>query len=132
MEKFSEIIKKYNIKCYDKLFEKLVIKKFDNVNENYSETLLIGIPYKIKIIDKLNILILGYELDNKKILDYFVRNKSRINFFSLSSINSDYYLKNFGIHSKIIHFDFNRNYEKTKKLNIKIRIFILIIHIILI
>jgi hypothetical protein len=115
MEKFSEIIKKYNIKCYDKLFEKLVIKKFDNVNENYSETLLIGIPYKIKIINKLNILILGYELDNKKILDYFVRNKSRINFFSLSSINSDYYLKNFGIHSKIIHFDFNRNCEKNIK-----------------
>ena len=116
MEKFSEIIKKYNIKCYDKLFEKLVINKFKNIEENYSETLLIGIPYKIKIIDKLNILILGYELDNKKLLDYFLRNKSRINFFSLSSINSDYYLKNIGIHSKIIHFDFDRNCEKTKKL----------------
>jgi hypothetical protein len=89
MEKFSEIVNKYKIKCYDNLFDKLVIKKFDNVNENIgeidSETLLIGIPYKIKIIDKLNILILGYELDNKKILDYFLRNKSRINFFSLSS-----------------------------------------------
>ena len=55
-------------------------------------------------------------MDNKKILDYFLRNKSRINFFSLSSINSDYYLKNIGINSKIIHFDFNRNCEKTKKL----------------
>ena len=115
MEKFSEIIKKYNIKCYDKLFEKLVINKFKNIEENYSETLLIGIPYKIKIIDKLNILILGYELDNKKLLDYFLRNKSRINFFSLSSINSDYYLKNIGIHSKIIHFDFDRNCEKNMK-----------------
>jgi hypothetical protein len=119
MEKFSEIVNKYKIKCYDNLFYKLVIKKFDKVNENIgeidSETLLIGIPYKIKIIDKLNILILGYELDNKKILDYFLRNKSRINFFSLSSINSNYYLKNIGIHSKIIHFDFNRNFEKNMK-----------------
>ena len=75
MEKFSEIVKKYNIKCYDKLFEKLVINKFKNIGEINSETLLIGIPYKIKIIDKLNILILGYELDNKKILDYFLSNK---------------------------------------------------------
>ena len=87
---FSEIVKKYKIKCYDKLFEKLVINKFKNIGEIDSETLLIGIPYKIKIIDKLNILILGYELDNKKILDYFLRNKSRINFFSLSSLSSDY------------------------------------------
>lgn len=112
---FSEIVKKYKIKCYDKLFEKLVIKKFDNVGEIDSETLLIGIPFKIKIIDKLNILILGYELDNKKLVDYFLRNKSRINFFSLSSLSSDYYLKNFGIHSKIIHFDFNTNCERNMK-----------------
>ena len=120
MEKFSEIIKKYNIKCYDNLFEKIVIKNFDDVSENIgeinSETLLIGIPFKIKIIGKLNILILGYELDNKKILDYFLRNKSRINFFSLSLLSSNYYLKNFGIHSKIIHFDFNRNCERNMKL----------------
>jgi len=119
MEKFSEIVNKYKIKCYDNLFDKLVIKKFDNVNENIgeinSETLLIGIPYKIKIINKLNILILGYELNNKKILDYFLRNKSRITFFSLSSLSSDYYLKNFGIHSKIIHFDFNTNCERNMK-----------------
>ena len=115
MEKFSEIVKKYKIECYDNLFDKLVIKKFDNVGEIDSETLLIGIPYKIKIIDKLNILILGYELDNKNLLNYFLRNKSRINFFSLSSLSSDYYLKNFGIYSKIIHFDFNRNCEKNIK-----------------
>jgi hypothetical protein len=120
MEKFSEIVKKYNIKCYDKLFEKIVIKNFDDVKENIeeinSETLLIGIPFKIKIIGKLNILILGYELDNKKILEYLLRNKSRINFFSLSELNSNYYLKNFGVHSKTIHFDFNRNYERNMKL----------------
>ena len=120
MEKFSEIVKKYNIKCYDNLFEKIVIKNFDDVKENIgeinSETLLIGIPFKIKIIGKLNILILGYELDNKKILEYFLRNKSRINFFSLSELSSNYYLKNFGIHSKTIHFDFNRNYERNMKL----------------
>jgi hypothetical protein len=115
MEKFSEIAKKYKIKCYDKLFEKLVINKFKNIGEIDSETLLIGIPYKIKIINKLNILILGYELDNKKILDYFIRNKSRINFFSLSELNSKYYLKYFGINANIIRFDFNGEIKKDIK-----------------
>jgi len=119
MEKFSEITKKYKIKCYDNLFEKLIIRNFDNVNENIyeinSETLLIGIPYKIKIIGKLNILILGYELDNKKILDYFLRNKSRINFFSLSELNSKYYLKYFGINANVIRFDFNGDIKKDIK-----------------
>lgn len=119
MEKFSEITKKYKIKCYDSLFEKLVIKKFDNISENIGEidnkTLLIGIPYKIKIIDNLNILILGYELDNKKILDYFLRNKSRINFFSLSELNSKYYLKYFGISANVIRFDFNKDIKKDIK-----------------
>ncbi len=118
MEKFSEIVKKYKIKCYDKLFEKLVINKFKNIGEiDSGETLFIGIPFKIKIIDKLNILILGYEFDNKKILDYFLRNKSRINFFALSELNSKYYLKYFGIIANVIRFDFNENEnEKTKKL----------------
>jgi glycosyltransferase involved in cell wall biosynthesis len=119
MDNFSHIIKKYKIKCYDELFKKIIIEKFENIKnieENSSETLFIGITYKIKIIDKINILILGYELDNKKILDYFLRNKNRINFFSLSKLSSDYYLKKFDIHSTIIHFDFNNKYEKTKKL----------------
>ena len=93
MNNFSEIIKKYKIKCYDEIFDKITIKKFNNVTyteENESETLLIGIPDKIKINNKLNILILGYELNNKKILDYFLRNKNRINFFSLSKLNSEF------------------------------------------
>ena len=117
---FSEIIKKYKIKCFDKTFEKIIINKFDIIKEKEeinSETLLIGIPYKIKIIDKLNILILGYEFDNKKILDYFLRNKNRINFFSLSKLNSEYYLNKFGINSSIILFDFdNGKNEKNQKL----------------
>jgi hypothetical protein len=116
---FSEIAKKYKIKIYDKLFEKLIIKKFnyvENIEEIDSETLLIGIPYKIKIIDKLNILILGYEFDNKKIVEYFLRNKNRINFFSLSILNSNYYLKNFEINSNIIHFDFTKTNEINTKL----------------
>lgn len=120
MEKFSEILKIYKIKCYDNSFEKIIIKNFDDVRENIGEidskTLLIGIPHKIKIIDKINILILGYELDNKKTLDYFLRNKMRINFFSLSALNSEYYLNYFGIHSSVIIFDFNKNYEKNTKL----------------
>ena len=112
---FSEIVKIYKIKCYDELFEKLVIKNFEKSEKDDSKVLHIGIPYKIKIINKLNILILGYELDNKKILDYFLRNKNRINFFSLSALSSDYYLKNFDIHSKIIRFDFTGGNEKTAK-----------------
>jgi hypothetical protein len=116
---FSEIIKKYKIQCFDELFEKIIINKFNTIKEKEeinSETLLIGIPYKIKIIDKLNILILGYEFDNKKILDYFLRNKNRINFFSLSKLNSEYYLNKFGINSSIILFDFKIINEKTQKL----------------
>jgi hypothetical protein len=121
-ENFCEIIKRYKIKCYDELFNKLIIQKFENVEKTEdidSETLLIGILYKIKIIDKLNILILGYELDDKKILDYFIRNKNRINFFSLSKLSSEYYLKKYEINSNIIHFNFNTNTntnEKIKKL----------------
>jgi hypothetical protein len=118
---FSEILKKYKIRCYDELFDKLIIQKFENIEKTEdinSETLLIGIPYKINITDKFNILILGYEFDDKKILDYFIRNKNRINFFSLSAISSIYYLKNFGIYSNIIRFDYpnkNDTNEKTKK-----------------
>jgi hypothetical protein len=119
MYNFSEIIKKYKIKCYDERFDKIIIQKYidvKNAEENDSEILHIGISYKLKIINKLNILILGYELDNKKILDYFIRNKSRINFFSLSTLNTEYYLKNFDINSNIIHFDFNNTNEKKQKL----------------
>jgi len=119
MDNFSEIIKKYKIKCYNEIFNKIIIQKFENIKtteEIDSETLLIGIPYKIKINNKLNILILGYELDNKQILDYFIRNKNRINFFSLSKLSSDYYLKNYDINSNIIHFDFKNKTEKMKKL----------------
>jgi hypothetical protein len=119
MDNFSEIIKKYKIKCYDKLFNKIIIQKFENIKnteENDSETLLIGIFYKIKIKNKLNILILGYELENKEILDYFIRNKNRINFFSLSKLSSEYFLKNYQINSTIIYFDFKYQTEKTKKL----------------
>lgn len=119
MDNFSEIIKKYKIKCYDKLFDKIIIQKFENIKnteEIDSETLLIGIPYKIKINNKLNILILGYELENKQILDYFIRNKNRINFFSLSKLSSEYFFKNFNINSNIIHFDFKYEIDKTKKL----------------
>lgn len=118
---FSEIVKKYKIKCYDNDFNRIIINKFDEknlkINEKIdSETLLIGIPHKIKIDNRLNILILGYEFDNKKIVDYFIRNKNRINFYSLSVINSDYYLKNYDINSSVIHFDFVINNEKTKKI----------------
>ena len=119
MNNFSEIIKKYKIKCYDEVFNKIIIKKFNNVTyteENESETLLIGIPDKIKINNKLNILILGYELNNKKILDYFLRNKNRINFFSLSKLCSDFYLKTYEIKSNIIHFDFKIINQKNQKL----------------
>lgn len=117
---FSEIVKKYKIKCYDEKFHKIIINKFENIEktdeEIDSETLLIGISCKIKIINNLNILILGYELNNKKILDYFLRNKNRINFFSLSALSSNYYLKNFGIYSNIIYFDYPNTNEKSLKL----------------
>ena len=116
---FSEIVKKYKIKCYDEKFHRIIINKFENIEkideEIDSETLLIGISCKIKIINNLNILILGYELNNKKILDYFLRNKNRINFFSLSEISSNYYLKNFGIYSNIIRFDYPNTNEKNMK-----------------
>lgn len=118
---FSEIVKKYKIKCYDEKFNRIIINKYNEnnlkiVEDIDSETLLIGIPDKIKIINKLNILILGYEIEDKKILDYFIRNKNRINFYSLSVINSEYYLKNFGINSIVIRFDFNVTNEKSQKL----------------
>jgi len=119
MNNFSEIIKNYKIKCYDEVFNKIIIKKFNNVKyteENDSEALLIGIADKIKINNKLNILILGYELNNKKILEYFLRNKNRINFFSLSKLSSEFYLKNYEIKSNIIHFDFNTINQKNQKL----------------
>jgi ERCC4-type nuclease len=44
MEKFSEIAKKYKIKCYDTLFEKLVIRNFNNITENIGEIMLCQIP----------------------------------------------------------------------------------------
>jgi hypothetical protein len=119
MDNFSEIIKKYKIRCYDKLFNKIILQKFEdikNAEQIDSETLLIGIPFKIRINNKLNILILGYELENKKILDYFIRNKNRINFYSLSKLSSEYFLKNYDINSNIIHFDFKYETEKTKKI----------------
>jgi len=53
----------------------------------------------------LNILILGHEMDNKKILEYFLRNKNRINFFSLSQLSYQYYLNKFNIRSIVIKFD---------------------------
>ena len=62
---FSEIVKKYKIKCYDEKFNRIIINKFENIEkiekideEIDSETLLIGISCKIKIINNLNILIL--------------------------------------------------------------------------
>jgi hypothetical protein len=115
---FSEIVKRYKIKCYDELFNNLIIQKFENIEKTEdinSGTLLVGIQNKIKIIDKLNILILGYELDNNQILEYLIRNKNRINFLSLSEISSNYFLKNFGIYSNIIHFDYTISNEKSTK-----------------
>ena len=48
--KFSEIVKKYKIKCYDEIFHRIIINKFDQNNlkvddEINSEVLLIGIPF---------------------------------------------------------------------------------------
>ena len=119
-EYFSDIIKKYKIKCFNEMFDRMILKKFDGnnikiANEIDSNTLLIGISYKINIIEKLNILILGDEVKNTKILEYFQRNKKRINFFSLSQLSSQYYLKKFMIKSSIIHFDYNTTNEKSKK-----------------
>ena len=110
MENFSDIIKKYKIKCFNEMFDRLILKKFNEndvkiTEEIDSNTLLIGIPYKIKIIKKLNILILGDEVRNTKILEYFLRNKERINFFTLSQLSSQYYLKQFNIKSTVIKFD---------------------------
>lgn len=120
IKNFSDIIVKYKIKCFNEMFNRIILKKFDEneikiAEEIDSNTLLIGIPYKIKIVDKLNILILGYEMDNKKILEYFLRNKNRINFFSLSQLSSQYYLKKFKLKSSIIRFDNNTTNEKSKK-----------------
>jgi hypothetical protein len=114
---FNEIVKIYKIKCYDELFNKLIIQKFQNIEKTEdidSDTLVIGIPDKIKINNKLNILILGYELHNNQILEFFLQNKNHINFFSLSEISSNYYLTNFSIYSDIIHFDYISNEKSTK------------------
>ena len=55
---FSEIVKKYKIKCYDEKFHRIIINKFENIEkideEIDSETLLIGISCKIKIINNFN------------------------------------------------------------------------------
>lgn len=120
IQNFSDIIIKYKIKCFNEMFNRIILKKFDEneikiAEEIDSNTLLIGILYKIKIVDKLNILILGYEMDNKKILEYFLRNKNRINFFSLSQLSSQYYLKKFKLKSSIIRFYNNTTNEKSKK-----------------
>ena len=110
IKNFSDLIMKYKIKCYDEMFDKLILKKFNEndvkiAKEINSDTLLIGIPYKINIIEKLNILILGNEIKNTKILGYFLRNKERINFFTLSQLSSQYYLNKFNIKSTVIKFD---------------------------
>jgi hypothetical protein len=127
MENFSDLIIKYKIKCYDKMFDRLILKKFNKnlikITEKIdSNTLLIGIPYKINIIEKLNILILGDEIKNKKILEYFLRNKERINFFALSQLSSQYYLNKFNFESTVIKFDglfLNENGKKIIYLNQK-------------
>jgi hypothetical protein len=117
-EKFSNIIIKYKIKCFNEIFYKIILKKYNNIkitDQIDSNTLLIGIPNKINIIKKLNILILGDEIQNNKILEYFLKNKEKINFFSLSQLSSQYYLKNFNINSTIIIFDnllYNDNGQK--------------------
>ena len=93
MEYFSKIINKYKIKCYNDNFSNIILKNYNKIS--YTETidvntLLIGIDNKIKIDSKLNILILGFELENDKIIGYFIRNYKRINFFTLSELNAKY------------------------------------------
>lgn len=112
MEYFSKIINKYKIKCYNDEFSNTILKNYNNIS--YTETidvntLLIGIYNKIKIDHKLNILILGYELEDEKIIGYFIRNYKKINFFTLSELNAKYYLDNYNIKSTVINFDLPSN-----------------------
>lgn len=120
MESFTNLTKKYNIQCLNKSFQKNVIDKFTVPNKS-NDILYIGLQSlsdEIKNFKKnLNIVIIGSEIFYDKIIDFFLKKKDNINFYTLSTIDQNYYKENFKINSKILIFDFPKtNIERNKKL----------------
>ena len=129
MELFSNIIKEYKIICYDEFFSNLILKYFNipEIENDERPILHIGLNKKIKIKNNINILILGPECDNPSFFGFLVYYHKKINFFTLSQIDANFYFLNHKIQSTIIKFDlpyqpiinklyyFNRiNYQKTQ------------------
>lgn len=120
MELFSNIIKKYNIKCHNKLFQKIVLEHF-NIIKHSKETIHIGLnmlPDDVKKFKKhLYVLLIGPEIFNLPLMEFLVNTKEKISFFTLSIIDQNYYRENYNINSKIIIFDFPpSDIEKNKKI----------------
>lgn len=121
MEFFSQLIKKFNIKCQSKTFQKNIVDKFERSDKILSETLFIGlknISDEIKNYKKhLHIILTGSEILNEEVILFLEKRKDKSTIYTLSSIDQDYFKNIFNIQSKLLFFDFPKtNLEKTKKL----------------
>lgn len=118
MESFSNIINNFKIKCYDDIFKNIILQHYniEYTDKDDIDTLHIGLNSKIKIKNNTNILILGPECDNPSFFGFLVYYKEKINFFTLSQIDADFYKKNHDITSTTIQFNFPKITENTKKL----------------
>ncbi len=121
MELFSHINKKYHIKCHNKLFQKNIIENFDKNHHHHNEAMHIGLNHITEDFKttkrRLNIVILGHEYFDEKIIHFFLKKKENINFYTLSLIEQEFYKENFQINSKILCFDLPKlNIEKNKKI----------------
>lgn len=118
---FSNLIKLYYPKCYNKLFQNKIIDKFKKLNKEDEFIIHFGLNYPSEEIKNykfdLHIAIIGHEFNNPKLMDFFHKNKDDITFYTLSKINQEYLIKNYNIESKVIIFDLpNIECEKNKKI----------------
>jgi len=120
MDLFTNINRKYIIKCYSKNFQKNIINKYDK-NTGSHDILHIGIhnlSEEIKNFKKnLHVVLLGNETSNEKLMEFFEKRKENINFYTLSLNEQDFYKEKHDINSKILRFDIPKNNtEKNRKL----------------
>lgn len=121
MELFTNLIKKYTIKCHSKNFQKYVIDKFQINTVEHKDVLHIGlhnIPDEVKNFKKhLHYVLIGSEIFHDRVIDFFVRKKEQMTFYTLSIIDQNFYKENYNINSKILYFDFPKiNTERIRKL----------------
>jgi len=81
MELFTNLIKKYTIKCHSKNFQKYVIDKFQINTVEHKDVLHIGlhnIPDEVKNFKKhLHYVIIGSEIFHDRVIDFFVKKKNK-------------------------------------------------------